>query len=58
MAQSIGYTLAAVGPIAIGAIDDATQSWKMALITLIVLAVVQAAFGSLVTGPRELVHGG
>ncbi|MBT2585418.1 MFS transporter [Arthrobacter sp. ISL-95] len=35
MAQCIGYLLAAIGPVAVGALHDATGSWTPALILLI-----------------------
>ncbi|GAA1027486.1 MULTISPECIES: CynX/NimT family MFS transporter [Amycolatopsis] len=54
MAQSAGYTLAAVGPIAIGAIHDATSSWTPALGVLIALALVQTVFGGLASRPRTI----
>jgi CP family cyanate transporter-like MFS transporter len=40
MAQSVGYTLAALGPIVVGALHDATGGWRTPLVVLIVLAVV------------------
>ncbi|GAB3371690.1 CynX/NimT family MFS transporter [Amycolatopsis echigonensis] len=54
MAQSAGYTLAALGPIAIGAIHDATSSWTPALCVLIGLALVQAVFGGLASRPKTI----
>lgn len=36
MAQSIGYLLAAAGPVAVGALHDATDSWTPALVVLLV----------------------
>ena len=43
MAQSLGYLLAAGGPVVAGALRDATGSWKPALIGLVVFACGQAA---------------
>ena len=40
MAQSIGYILAAVGPILIGSLYDFTHSWAIPLITLIIVSVI------------------
>lgn len=40
MAQSVGYTLAALGPIAVGALHDATGGWRTPLLVLIALAIV------------------
>lgn len=45
MSQSIGYLLAAFGPILIGLVHDLTRSWILPLSCLIVLAVTQAAAG-------------
>jgi CP family cyanate transporter-like MFS transporter len=50
MAQSLGYLLAAGGPVAAGAVHDAAGSWTPALIGLAVLATVQACV--LVVGRR------
>ncbi|BCY08547.1 MFS transporter [Actinoplanes sp. L3-i22] len=47
MAQSIGYLVAAAGPIAVGALHDATGSWTPALITIIALEAILIAFGYL-----------
>ncbi|WP_370938506.1 CynX/NimT family MFS transporter [Amycolatopsis sp. cg13] len=54
MAQSAGYTLAALGPIVIGAIHDAASSWTPALGVLIGLALVQTVFGGLASRPRTI----
>jgi CP family cyanate transporter-like MFS transporter len=45
MAQSIGYLIAASGPILIGLLRDATSGWKLSLIVLSAMAVVQLASG-------------
>jgi CP family cyanate transporter-like MFS transporter len=47
MAQSVGYLVAAAGPIAVGALHDATGSWTPALVTVIVLDLVLIGFGYL-----------
>lgn len=47
MAQSIGYLLAAVGPIMMGAMHDLTQNWHLALLICILLSLVMAFFGYL-----------
>ncbi|TWP35846.1 CynX/NimT family MFS transporter [Leekyejoonella antrihumi] len=49
MAQTIGYVLAAVGPILIGALHDATHSWSVALVVLAVFVIPQGV-GGLVAG--------
>jgi cyanate permease len=54
MAQAAGYTLAALGPIAIGAVHDATESWTPALAILVALVVVQMVFGALASGPKTI----
>jgi CP family cyanate transporter-like MFS transporter len=56
MAQSVGYTLAAVGPIAVGALHDATGSWTLPLAVLIGVAALDLAVG-LSAGRDRLVRG-
>jgi MFS transporter, CP family, cyanate transporter len=46
MAQGVGYVLAAAGPLALGAIHDATDSWTAPIITLLVLLVPLAIAGA------------
>ncbi|HKG01615.1 MAG TPA: MFS transporter [Conexibacter sp.] len=45
MAQSIGYTLAAIGPIAVGALHDLTGAWTTPLVVLVGVAAVDLAIG-------------
>lgn len=45
MAQSLGYVLAAIGPMLIGYIYDITQVWTVPLITLIGIAIMVVVFG-------------
>ncbi|HEX6460569.1 MAG TPA: MFS transporter [Thermoleophilaceae bacterium] len=45
MSQSIGYSLAAVGPIIMGALHQATGSWTWPLVFLLVLMVPELVFG-------------
>jgi CP family cyanate transporter-like MFS transporter len=52
MAQSVGYGLAALGPLLIGAAHDATGSWTPALILLLAFVVGQGAFGALASRSR------
>jgi CP family cyanate transporter-like MFS transporter len=47
MAQSIGYLVAAAGPIAVGALHDATGSWTPALLALLVIDLFLTVFGYL-----------
>jgi MFS transporter, CP family, cyanate transporter len=44
--QSIGYLLAAAGPLAMGALHDATGSWTASILVLIVLIAAQALTGA------------
>ena len=45
MAQSVGYALAATGPVLLGALHDATGSWTAPLLVLLAVLVVQAVAG-------------
>ncbi len=54
MAQCIGYLLAAAGPVAVGALHDATGSWAPALVALIVVELVLGWFGYLSGRDRTL----
>lgn len=45
MAQSLGYTLAAIGPMFIGFLFDITHAWSVPLMTLMGVAVLVAIFG-------------
>lgn len=45
MAQSIGYLIAALGPILIGVLRDATNSWTMPLLLLITVTAPLSACG-------------
>jgi MFS transporter, CP family, cyanate transporter len=45
MGQSIGYLFAAVGPVAVGVLHDATGGWTVPLAVLAVLAAVHAVVG-------------
>ncbi|GAB3618487.1 CynX/NimT family MFS transporter [Okibacterium endophyticum] len=47
MAQSIGYLIAAAGPIAFGALHDAVISWVPTLIGLVIISVILVALGYL-----------
>lgn len=46
MAQSIGYIFAAFGPFLIGMIHDATNSWNIALLTMVVTSFIITIFAS------------
>lgn len=45
MAQSVGYVLAAIGPIFIGYLFDLTHMWKTPLIMLLIISVLFSLFG-------------
>jgi CP family cyanate transporter-like MFS transporter len=47
MAQSVGYLLAASGPVVVGWLRDSTHSWTPALVFVAALATVQATAASL-----------
>jgi CP family cyanate transporter-like MFS transporter len=54
MAQSVGYTMAAVVPIFIGFIHDLTHRWDLALLLMICLAVLQLAMGYMAGRPMQI----
>jgi MFS transporter, CP family, cyanate transporter len=56
MAQSVGYTLAALGPIAVGALHDITGGWTAPLLALIGLSVADVAV-SVAASRRGFVRG-
>ncbi|MCR8657477.1 CynX/NimT family MFS transporter [Paenibacillus endoradicis] len=45
MAQSVGYLLAAIGPILFGALHDLTNGWNVPLIVLLVITMLLLVFG-------------
>ena len=47
MAQSVGYLLAASGPVVVGWLRDSTDSWTPALVLVAALATVQATAAAL-----------
>ncbi len=51
MAQSVGYTLGAIGPIAVGALHDATGGWTVPLTVLIGVAAANLVLGLGAGGP-------
>ncbi|GAB3795267.1 MFS transporter [Humibacter antri] len=58
MAQSIGYLLAATGPIVISILHDASGAWAVPLIVMLCVVVVQVVFGMLGSRDRLLpLHG-
>ena len=56
MAQSVGYTLAAVGPVAVGALHDLTGGWTAPLVVLIALAALDVVV-ALAASRRGFVRG-
>lgn len=46
MAQSVGYLVAAVGPLLLGALHDLTGGWTLPLLLLVALTLAQAAVGA------------
>ncbi len=46
MAQSVGYLIAAVGPLLLGALHDLTGSWTLPLLLLVALTLAQAVVGA------------
>ena len=54
MAQSIGYTLCAVGPLLVGVLHDATGSWTVPLVLLLALLVPQLVTGALAGRDRTV----
>jgi CP family cyanate transporter-like MFS transporter len=51
-AQTVGYLLAAAGPLLVGAVHDATGSWTIPLALLLALLLPQCAFGALASAQR------
>lgn len=45
MAQSVGYGLAAVGPIAVGALHDASGGWEVPLVVLTAIGAIDGVVG-------------
>jgi CP family cyanate transporter-like MFS transporter len=54
MAQSIGYTICAIGPLLVGVLHEATRTWTAPLLVLLALTVPQLVSGAL-AGRRRLV---
>jgi CP family cyanate transporter-like MFS transporter len=54
MAQSIGYTLCAFGPLLVGLLHDVTGSWTVPLVLLLVLLVPQVVTGALAGRDRAV----
>ena len=54
LAQSVGYMIAAIFPLAVGALHGAARSWTPSLILLLVLLAPQLAFGLAAGRDRRL----
>ncbi|SEG79235.1 CynX/NimT family MFS transporter [Marinobacterium lutimaris] len=54
MAQSVGYLIAAMGPLVIGALHDLTSGWGIALALLLALQVGQMLSGVVAARPGTL----
>ena len=53
-AQSVGYLVASVGPLAVGLLHTATGSWDIPVVLLLVLAAVELVVGVLAGRPLVL----
>lgn len=53
-AQSVGYLLAAVGPLGVGLLHDATGAWEPGLALMLAAVVLQLLFGLAAARPRLL----
>ena len=54
MSQCIGYLLAAIGPLAMGAIHDQLHGWAVPLGVTVALALAAAAIGALAGRRRQI----
>jgi MFS transporter, CP family, cyanate transporter len=57
MAQGFGYLLACLGPVALGAIHNATGNWTVPLLVLIAVLGVQVTAGLQASRPRHILAG-
>ncbi|MFD6274795.1 CynX/NimT family MFS transporter [Streptomyces sp. NPDC060209] len=57
MAQGLGYLLAGLGPVGLGALHTVTQGWSIPLSALIGLLVLQMWAGALASRERHVLHG-
>lgn len=55
MAQSIGYLLAALGPVSLGLLRDMGGNWQVALLVMLALQLAQFAFGWSAARPVNVV---
>jgi MFS transporter, CP family, cyanate transporter len=54
MAQSLGYLLAAAGPLVFGLLHDATGGWRAPLVMVVVLTAVQVVVAYLASRPKVI----
>jgi MFS transporter, CP family, cyanate transporter len=54
MAQSLGYVLAAAGPLVFGVLHDATGNWRAPLIMLAALTAVQVVVAYLASRDKVI----
>ncbi|MOA61785.1 Inner membrane transport protein YeaN [compost metagenome] len=54
MSQSVGYLLAAAGPMAMGALHDAMGGWHIPLGICTALALIAAVMGALAGRDQQL----
>ncbi|MEN0083786.1 MAG: hypothetical protein AAGC66_03360 [Leifsonia sp.] len=52
--QGLGYTLGALGPLAVGVLHQLTASWTLALAVLTATALAAAVAGSIAARPHYL----
>lgn len=52
MSQSVGYAMAAVGPVLFGVIHSATGSWTLALLLLVTTMLAQVGIGAMAARER------
>jgi CP family cyanate transporter-like MFS transporter len=50
--QSLGYLLAASGPLAVGLLHEATGGWRAGLLLLLAVLLAQGAVGLVAARPR------
>jgi CP family cyanate transporter-like MFS transporter len=53
-AQSVGYLLAATGPLGVGLLHDATGAWAPGLLLMLTAVVLQLVVGLAAARPRLL----
>jgi MFS transporter, CP family, cyanate transporter len=58
LAQGAGYTLAATGPVTVGALHDLTGEWTWPLLTLVALLLPKLALGLIAAAPGTVDGGG